>query len=108
MPGVLGDLIDGPVGPRQVGETHVPEGVRRKSLKPGALGDGFDDLRPAPRADRSAAVAPRSTEKEPPVHAPKYAAALPQIGDQKLSGDSAEGDFAGPFAFRRFRAQVDQ
>ena len=44
MPGVLCDLIDRPVGSRQVGQTHVPEGVRRKPRKPGALGDRIDDL----------------------------------------------------------------
>ena len=55
-----------------------------------------------------AAVAPRRAQKESTVYASERMAALPEVADQELTGGGAEGDLAGPFAFRRLRAQVNQ
>ena len=39
--GVLGDLVDGPIGAGQVGQPQVPEGVGGQPGSPGASGDAF-------------------------------------------------------------------
>jgi hypothetical protein len=44
MSRVLGNLIDGPVGSRQISEAHVTKRVPRKPRQAGALGNPVYDL----------------------------------------------------------------
>jgi hypothetical protein len=45
--GVLGNLVDRPLRPRQVGQPQMPERMRGQPGHPGPLGDPGHDVRPA-------------------------------------------------------------